>query len=55
MTATALENHLDALECKMDELLAAFEGKETPQDLVTKDHGTTNGEDGHLKPERLNR
>ena len=55
MTATALENHLDTLECKVDELLAAFEGEGTPHDVTTGDHGTTNGEDGHIKTEKLNR
>jgi len=54
MTATALENHLDALECKMDELLAAFEGEETPQEIAAGHHGTTNGEDGHIKTEKSN-
>lgn len=55
MTATALENHLDALECKMDELLAAFEGEDTPQNRATGDHGDTKGKDGHIKAEKLNR
>lgn len=55
MTATALENHLDALECKMDELLAAFEGEDTPQDITIGDHGKMKGEDGQFKTEKLNR
>lgn len=55
MTATALENHLDALECKMDELLAAFEREDTPQDIAIGDHGKTNGDDGHIKTEKQNR
>lgn len=54
MTATALENHLDALECKMDELLAAFEGEDTSQQIATGDPGNMTGEDGHIKTDKLN-
>ncbi|KAJ5083845.1 hypothetical protein N7456_013272 [Penicillium angulare] len=37
MTATALENHLSALESKIDEVLAAF-GEDMPQDLSNGDN-----------------
>ncbi|KAJ5948404.1 hypothetical protein N7454_001711 [Penicillium verhagenii] len=57
VTATALENHLTALESKMDEILAAFdrEPESIPQDTGTSDRGATNEEGSHIKTEKANR
>ena len=40
-TATALENHLAALEAKIDELLAATGQQDQPESSSTQSNGTT--------------
>lgn len=53
MTASALENHLNALESKVDELLAVFEGDGPPHyERTAQDQVTGRGQDEVKTDER---
>ncbi|KAJ5709866.1 hypothetical protein N7493_009458 [Penicillium malachiteum] len=46
-TATALENHLDDLESKIDKFLAAFEEGNATQETSPEDQDSKNAEGDH--------
>lgn len=48
MTASALENHLNALESKVDELLAVFQSHGPPHHLETAKDQETGKRQGEL-------
>lgn len=56
MTASALENHLIALEGKVEELLAEFEGQgSSNQDTNLQDRDCTQSQEGETTPEERSR
>ncbi|KAJ5585344.1 uncharacterized protein N7459_005144 [Penicillium hispanicum] len=57
-TATALENHLNSLEGKVDELLAFFEGQDKSQsdaNASTQDRDPKENHEEKVKPEEPKR